>query len=82
MIRSITVAGFLFITCAVYSQGFPNAEKQPRFKESRTRNKHYAKQAHRRHVKKGTALLEFNLAPGPETPACVVTDNRRTLGEI
>ena len=82
MIRSMTVAGFLFITCAAYSQGFPNAEKQPRFKESRSRNKHYSKQAYRRHVKRGTALIEFNVTPCPQAVVCVPADKRISVYAI
>ena len=82
MIRSIIVAGFLLITSVAYSQSFPNAEKQPRLKESRTRNKRYAKQAHRRHIKRGTAYLQFNCPPSFHGPVCILTGNRRLLSLV
>ena len=47
------------------AQGFPDAQKQPKFKEQRSNHRKYAKRAKRRHVKRGTVYLgsdNFNMA--------------------
>jgi hypothetical protein len=70
MNRIIVTTFFILLSCLVYSQGFPDAQKQPRFKEMRSRHKHYAKQARRRHIKRGTAFIQYNCPFNAALPVC------------
>lgn len=45
---ALLLAGLL-IGLFVSAQGFPEAQKQPKMKESKKNHKNYAKQAHRGH---------------------------------
>ena len=76
MKRSIALVFSLFIIMWVSAQGFPDAQKQPKMKEQRHNQKKYAKRAHRRHVKRGTAYMERNSAVDQSTPVCILTGSR------
>jgi hypothetical protein len=82
MLRFITLLFFILFTCIAYSQGFPDAQKQPRFKENRARQKHYAKQARRRHIRRGTALLQYDSPIIRAIPVYFLADNRRLIKNI
>jgi hypothetical protein len=82
MLRFITLTLFILFTCATYSQGFPDAQKQPRFKEMRSQHKRYSKQAHRRHIRKGTALLQYDSPIIRAVPVYLLADNRRSVVRI
>lgn len=64
--KNLLMILFLAIASSHLSaQGFPDARKQPKFKEQRSNHKKYAKRARRRHVKRGTVYLRpdnFNMA--------------------
>ena len=79
MPRFITLIIAVFFTCLLYGQNFPDAQKQPRLKESRTRQKHYAKQAHRRHIRRGTALILEDLKLLQARPVIILASNRRII---
>ena len=80
MARFITLAFFILISSMAYCQGFPDAQKQPRFKEMRSQHKHYARQAKRRHIKRGTAFMDFDHPLYLAEANNPVSDNRRWLG--
>ena len=77
MARLITLLLLVFMAGAAYSQGFPDAQKQPKFKEMRAQHKHYAKQAKRRHIRRGTAFFEYDSPILRAIPVYLLADNRR-----
>jgi len=82
MLRFTIVLVSVFFTCIVYGQNFPDAQKQPRFKETRARQKHFAKQARRRHIRKGTALNLDDLKLLQARPVNILADNRRYINNL
>jgi len=78
MVRLITLLVFTFLASTAFSQNFPDAQKQPKFKESRGHQKHYAKQAHRRHIKRGTAFTPDDFKFLQPKPVYMLADRRRT----
>jgi hypothetical protein len=69
-------------SCALYAQGFPDAQKQPRFKEQKPHQKKFKKWSHRRHVKRGTVYMQNNGATNPYTWVCILNDDRSLLKTI
>ena len=81
MNRFITIIASLLITYVVSAQGFPDAQKQPKFKEQKVNHRNYAKRAHRRHIKRGTVCMPDNNMATPWTPICVAK-NGNASGDI
>ena len=79
MLRFIILVSALLFTGLTYGQGFPDAQKQPKLKESRANHRHFAHQARRRHIKKGTAYLPVNDLLNIQPPVYILSDNRRRL---
>jgi hypothetical protein len=79
MVRLITLLVFTFLTAMAYSQNFPDAQRQPKFKESHARQKHYAKQAHRRHIRRGTAFSPDDLKMLQPKPVYMLADRRKIM---
>jgi hypothetical protein len=69
---------FLVITLLVPAQGFPDSQKQPKMKEQHRNQKKYARKAHRRHIKRGTAYLEeYNMVNGAY-PICILIEKNNS----
>ena len=74
------VCGALIISCFLSAQGFPDAQKQPRFKEQKPNQHKYKKWSHRRHVKRGTVYVMPDSLPFGQAPVCIFTNKKSLLG--
>lgn len=79
MTRFIITASILFIACVAHAQNFPDAQKQPRQKEMHRQHRRFKRQAHRRHVRRGTAYNRFDNTPLMPFPIYIITDERKQL---
>jgi hypothetical protein len=61
------------------AQGFPCAQKQPKFKEQKANQKKFTKWSHRRHVKRGTVYVEPDNAIMLNERICLLADKRSLL---
>lgn len=76
MARLIITISLLILTSVAFAQSFPDAQKQPRQKEMKGQHRKFRRAAHRRHIRRGTAYIEFNNSPFSQWPACILVDNR------
>ena len=72
----VTVFVALAISGILSAQGFPDAQKQPKFREQKPNQNKFRKWSHRRHVKRGTVYVEPYNATNTQTPVCVLVHNK------
>jgi hypothetical protein len=66
----------LTVSCIISAQGFPDAQKQPKFKEQKPNQHKFKKWSHRRHVKRGTVYIQPAGSINLQTPVCILTESK------
>ena len=81
MKRIVTMFLALIVSFLLSAQGFPQAEKQPKFKEQRPNQHKFKRWSHRRHVKRGTVYVQPAGLNVLQTPVCILSA-KNTLTNI
>ena len=76
MKRIITVVLGLMVSSILAAQAFPDAQKQPKFREQKRNQGKFKRWSHRRHVKRGTVYTQPGSSIILQTPVCILADDK------